>query len=72
MSVHIYRADDQPATRFRMDVSSNTKPHIMRFPKRKLLWCRTCRKRRIAANLIAHVYYDDILFFCKHGFGCKR
>jgi len=30
-----------------------------------------CDRRRIAANLIAHAYYDGTYFYCRRGTGCK-
>lgn len=69
--LHIYRADDQPATRFKIDVSDAIRPHWVQQRKRKQLPAFCCGKLRYAANLIVHVYYDGIYYFCKKGRGCK-
>lgn len=72
MSIHVYRATGQPATRFVLDIGFD-KPHRLwtRNPPHRPLWCRKCRRRRWAANLIAHAYYDGTWFTCKPGKGCK-
>jgi len=71
VSLHIYRAKDQPATRYVVDYDP-IKPFTIRNPKRRTLRAHCCRKRRIAANLIARVYYDGTYFFCRKGKGCRE
>lgn len=73
MTLHIYRANDQPATRYKLvlDMPSGTKTIWMRSKQRTLFYCRMCRKKRWAGNLIAHVYYDGTWFYCRPGKGCK-
>jgi hypothetical protein len=43
----------------------------IRQPARRLLSCFKCRTKHRAENMIAHVYYDGVYFFCKPGKGCK-
>lgn len=70
MSVHVFRAREQPATHFSDD---NVRPRLwVRYAERKLLWCWSCRKRRWAKNLVVQVYYDSTRFFCREGRGCKK
>lgn len=73
MSVHLFTAASQPATRF-------TNPHLSepgkrrrfyQFNRRAQLWCWRCDKRRWAANLVVHVYYDSTRFYCRDGRGCR-
>ena len=70
MNVHIFRARDQSATNFVIDVDG-LPPKRLRTPRNRLLWTMCCDKRRPAKNLIVHVYYDGIYYFCKAGKGCK-
>ncbi len=69
--VHIYRANDQPATRF-FDV--NVGPHGRWFRCRRRRMWRTdcCGKRRWAAHVRVQVYYDHIHRFCADGRGCQQ
>jgi hypothetical protein len=73
MTLHIYRARDQPATRFSyvLDLPGGPKTCWIVNRRRTLLPCFTCKRRRRACNLTAHVYYDATYFFCKQGKGCK-
>jgi hypothetical protein len=63
--VHIYTANDQPATDY---LDHNIEPP-MRFtnPSRRRLYCWECERGRWAMNLVVHVYYDSTRFFCKEG-----
>lgn len=72
--VHIYRANGQPATRYSITLSMTSGDHTfwINNPRRRLMYCRTCKQRRRAENLVAHVYYDDVYFSCKPGKGCKQ
>lgn len=38
----------------------------------KRYFTTNCNKRRRAANLIAHVYYDGTWSYCRKGEGCKE
>lgn len=69
MSVHIYRAADQPATRW-VDYNLD-KPHVFKLKPQALVWCGCCYKQRMAKNCIVHQYYDCTLFWCAQGKGCK-
>jgi len=69
-TIHIYTTNHQPATRF-VDRNSG-KPFWTRMNPRRLLWCNACRQRRWAKYLTVQVYYDQILFWCRKGHGCKR
>jgi len=67
--IHIYRADEQPATRF---VDRNPpKPIVFRCHPRKLWWTDCCRRRRWAKYVRVQVYYDAIHRFCADGHGCR-
>jgi hypothetical protein len=72
-NVHIFRAKDQPATRYSVTLDMPKGPETMWFVcrRRKLFFCFKCKQRRWAGNLTAHVYYDGIYYFCKKGKGCK-
>ena len=63
--IHIYRAVDQPATRFELDVSNEDEPIIIEYPPYKLLHCYSCGRLMAAKDLIAHAYYDGTYFFCR-------
>ena len=71
MSLHIYRASDQNATRHRVDFGPPLGARWFTYPKHKLFWTQCCEQRRYAKNLIIHCYYDATYFFCKTGTGCK-
>lgn len=72
-NVHIFRAKDQPATRYSytLDIGKRVETHWITNRRRKVLFCFTCKQRRWACNLTAHVYYDGVYYFCKKGKGCK-
>ena len=68
MTLHIYTAAFQPATRYRV-------PGIDRWfhsKRRTLIWCRCCKRRRQARNVHLQVYYDMTNAWCKPGKGCKK
>lgn len=68
-NLHIYRRDAQPATEW---VDQNgPEDFTVRWPARKLLWCRSCRKRRHAENCVVYAYYDHISVSCAPDKGCK-
>ncbi len=70
--IHIFRAKDQPATRHVVDFGDPDLRFVVRFRRRTRLWCNRCKKRRWAAYLVAHVYYDGTWFYCKDGRGCWK
>lgn len=70
MNVHIYRAKNQPATRYLFDLGDGIR-HWFVSGKRSLFPCFECRKRRWAKNLFVQVYYDGERFFCREGKGCR-
>lgn len=70
MTLHVYRARNQPATRYRVELAPNDGVWIRSKP-RALLPCFDCRKKHYAKNLLVHVYYDGTYFFCRPGKGCK-
>ncbi len=70
MSVHIFTARLQAATRFRDDCTD--KPFICRRNPRKQIYSWCCRKKRWAKYLQVQVFYDSIRFWCKDGQGCKK
>lgn len=67
-NIHIYRADNQPATRFR-DCGTG---FIMKSRKRELARAYCCNKLRRMGNLWVQSFYDDTRFFCKKGKGCEK
>ena len=71
MTVHVFRAKDQPATRYVVDMGDGDR-FTMRCRRRTQLPAFCCKQRRYAANLIAHAYYDGTYFFCRQGKGCKQ
>ena len=73
MTLHIFRANDQPATKFSIviDTPKGERRLWSRYAARCPLPARCCKRRRIAKNLIAHVYYDGTWFYCRPGKGCK-
>ena len=70
MTVHIYSAPLQPATRF-WDRCLPGHPILITYPPHRLLRCGKCGKRRWAAHCVAQVFYDEVRFWCKQGKGCK-
>ena len=71
--IHIYRASDQPAVRYaaELDVGGKVGRHIYTMNPKRQIYVMCCKRRRIAANCIVHVYYDSIAFFCHHEYGCR-
>jgi len=70
VTLHIFRARSQPATRFQYDMG-NGLVFRTRYRRRRQLWANCCERRRYAANLVAHVYYDGTWFYCRPDKGCK-
>ncbi len=70
MTLHIFTARDQPATKLRFWLAG--KMRTFKYPPRSLVWCRCCKRKRIAANCVAQVYYDMTNYRCATGKGCKR
>ena len=76
--LHIHVAMSQPATRYRVDLSTivagEVKPRGFwcKNPGGRLLFAMCCKKRRPAKNLVAHSYYDGTWFYCRPGKGCKQ
>jgi hypothetical protein len=64
-SVHIYRANPQPATRWELDMGEDREPLVVTNEPNKLLWCSVCYRRRHAKNLWAYVYYDGTNYHCR-------
>ena len=69
MSVHIYTAPSQPATRF-VDRNGD-KPVWFRCNPRRMWWTHCCHKRRWAKHVRVQVYYDALYIWCAKGHGCK-
>lgn len=71
MTIHIYTAALQPATRF--DVMAGIgDPLWVTTPGNRLVWARCCRQRRPAKNCGVRVYYDATDSWCLEGKGCKN
>jgi len=69
MSIHIYTAPLQPATRY-VDRSFE-KPMWFRCSPRRLIRCWRCNRLRWASKLEVQVYYDEHMFWCKDK-KCKK
>lgn len=75
--LHVYRAQDQPATRFVtvLDIGQGERRKTVRLwtrhPRNRLLPAFCCRRQRPAKNLTVRVYYDAMMFWCRPGKGCK-
>ena len=69
--LHIYRAPSQPAHRYRVDLGSKRGMWIKR-SKQSFARATCCGRRRQLRNLIAQVYYDCVMLYCRKGKGCKR
>lgn len=67
--IHVYVRPKQPAIRQRIDITG--RPFIFRLRPRQLVWCSCCKKKRMAANCYAQVYYDLTRYSCIEGKGCK-
>lgn len=68
--IHLYSAEAQPATRFRVDLSD--RPHHVTFSPHRTLLTVCCRRRRQAKNLLVKAYYDTWHFYCRPGTGCRK
>lgn len=73
MSLHIYQAPAQPATRWKdvITVGGRTRTVWTRWPAHRRLWTFCCRRKRLAKYCMVRVYYDVIHIFCAPGKGCK-
>lgn len=71
MSLHLYAAPHQPATRFRVELWPR-RAKWFRCSPHKLWWVPCCQQRRRARNVQVAVYYDGLHASCKPGTGCKR
>lgn len=70
MSLHIYAAKNQPATRFCDDFGRRRR--WLTRPGGHLLPTYCCHKDRPARNLYAQVYYDGVRFVCRPTKGCAQ
>ena len=75
MTIHIYDACRQPATRW-VDVvylpGGRAKRIVIRNPAYRLLRASCCHRRRPAKNLDVKVFYDGVYAFCHAGKGCAH
>lgn len=69
MTLHIYRAREQRATRYTVDLDGKLLTICNR--RRRLFHCHKCKRLRWATNMSAHVYYDGVYYSCRAGKGCK-
>ena len=67
--VHIYRANSQPAHRFRVHVGG-LRAHWIRHNPRMVGQCDRCGRRRWLSKLRVQVYYDMVRQFCAET--CER
>jgi hypothetical protein len=68
--LHIFTAPLQPATKYRVEFEEGW-GHTFRNRKRRTIWTSCCNRRRWAENLYIQVYYDELVFSCRPGKGCK-
>lgn len=70
MSVlHVYGARPQPATRYVVDIDG--RQLWIDNPSNRAIRTSCCTFRRCARNLVVRVYYDQHLFTCIDGKGCR-
>jgi hypothetical protein len=69
MNVHVFRAPNQPATRYFIAFGSHRS--WVRIQRRALVHCLKCSRRRWAQNCVVQVYYDSVRYFCRPGKGCE-
>lgn len=75
--VHVYRAPEQPATRYE-DTSLPwrwaTFPRYHGFKPGVVLRCFCCGQQHRAAFMVVQVYYDRMVAYCSRGWwgGCRR
>lgn len=67
MTIHIYTAAWQPATKYRVPGI----PHLFETPPRSLVFVECCRKMRYACNVELQVFYDLTRARCTVGKGCR-
>lgn len=70
MTLHLYTAPHQPATRYRVAVGNGYR-WVRRSP-RSLVFAYCCERARRAGNCTVQVYYDGENAWCRPGKGCKR
>lgn len=63
--VHIYRANEQPATRWKIDMGPGKRPLVVKNAPGRLLQCSHCYRIRRARNMVAYVYYDSTDYVCR-------
>ena len=73
VTIHIYTAAMQPATRFIDPYMSAYlgKNHVIEWSGRTKVRCQCCGKLRLAKNAVVQCYYDSLVFWCAAGRGCK-
>lgn len=69
--IHIYVSKKQPATNY-VDRTGPGKPMRFRCSPLALRYCSHCRKRHRAKNMVAQVYYDQIIFWCRDEKKCFK
>lgn len=76
MTLHVYTARSQPATRWRDPAAVRYGPRRRHWwhtnKPNRLLWTSCCDRRRPAKNLRVQLYDDEIRVFCSAGKGCKK
>jgi hypothetical protein len=67
VSLHIYRAENQPLTRYRDTVllGMGYRRCWFRHHPRDQMRCHVCGRRRWAKNLRIQVYYDSSVISCR-------
>lgn len=63
--VHIYRAKQQPATRWELDMGEGREPLVVTNKPGRLLQCSHCWRKRRARDMAAYVYYDSTDYVCR-------
>jgi len=71
MTLHLYTAKAQPATRFVVDVDLG-EPWTVEYKPRSLVRCWRCNRRRWAERCVVQAYYDGARFWCRDVKQCKK
>lgn len=70
MTIHVFTAPVQSATRFRGE--PGVRGRWMTLPPRAHVWTSCCHRIRHAGTCTTQVYDDVQRFWCDAGKGCKR
>lgn len=66
-TLHLYTKPLVPLTAshvVQLDMDARNDMTLPGMKPHALAWCRKCRRRRLAKNLVAQYYYDDTYIWC--------